>query len=192
MNLALMDMEFEKIKDLCGLVRVNTTATREHVPKVERMIRAVKQRIRSVTSDFPFSPIPKMVLIHSVYDVIMMLNAFPRDQGVTGGFLPKELVTGRTINYLRYCRATVGAYIEANRDAVFTNGQDNRTHPCIALGVSGNLQGSIKCFYLDTGKVVIRRTFSTMEWPDRLTKKANAWVKKSKSYMFKEDIKFLN
>ena len=101
MNLALMDMEFEKNKDLCRLVEVNTTAAREHVPEVERMIRTVKQHLRSVTSDFPFSPIPTMVLIHSVYYVIMMLNAFPRDQGVTGGFLPRELVTGRTINYLR-------------------------------------------------------------------------------------------
>ena len=134
-NLALIDTEFVKIKDLCGLVEVNTTAAQEHVPKVECMIRTVKQRLRSITSDFPFSPIPKMVLIHSVYHVIMMLNAFPQDQGVTGGFSPRELVTGRTINYLRDFRATVGAY------AMVTNGQDNQTHPCITLGASGNRQG---------------------------------------------------
>ena len=162
------------------------------MPKVERMIRTVKQRLRSVTSDFPFSPIPKMVLIHSVYYVIMMLNAFPRDQGVTGGFLPRELVIGRSSNYLRDCRATVGAYIEAGRDATVTNGQDNRTHTCIALGAFGNRQGSIKCFYLDTGKVVIRRTFRTMSWPNRLIKKDNAWENKSKYSVVKEDIKFLN
>ena len=124
-----MYMKFVQNKDLCGLVEVNTTATREHVPKVERMIRTVKQHLRSVTSDFPFSPIPKMVLIHSVYYVIMMLNALPRDQGVIGGFLLRELVTGRMINYLRDCHATVGAYIEASRDAMVTNGQDNKTHP---------------------------------------------------------------
>ena len=191
-NLALMDMEFEKIKDLCGLVEVNTTATREHVPEVERMIRIVKQRLRSVTSDFPFSPIAKMVLIHSVYHLIMMINAFPQDQGVTWGLLPRELVTGRTINYLRDCRATVGAYIEASMDAIIMNGQDNQTHSCIDLGASGNRQGSIKCFGLDTGKVVIRRTFSTMEWPDRLIRKANACGKKIKASVVKEDIKFLN
>ena len=150
-----MDMEFVKIKDLCGLVEVNTADAQEHVPELERMICTVKQRLRSVTSNFPFSPIPTMVLIHSVYHVITMINAFPRDQVVTGGFLSRELVTGRTINYLRDCRATVGAYIEASRDAMVTNGQDNRTHPCIALGVSGNRQVSIKCFDLDTGKIFI-------------------------------------
>ena len=31
-----------------------------------------------------------------------------------------------------------------------------------------------------------------MAWPDRLIKKANAWGKKSKSPVIKEDIKFLN
>ena len=31
-----------------------------------------------------------------------------------------------------------------------------------------------------------------MAWPDRLIKKANAWGKKSKSSVVKEDIKFLN
>ena len=134
-------------------MEVNTTAAREHVPEVERMIRTVKQRLRSVTGDFLFSPILKMVLIHSVYYVIIILNAFPRDQGVIGGFSPRELVTGRTINYLRDCRARVGAYIEASRDAMVTNVQDKRTHSCIALGASGNRQGSIKCFELDTGKV---------------------------------------
>ena len=35
-NLCLMDMEFEKIKDLVGFLEVNTTAAREHVGEVER------------------------------------------------------------------------------------------------------------------------------------------------------------
>ena len=34
-RLVLMDMEFDKIKDLVGLVEVNTTAAREHVAEIE-------------------------------------------------------------------------------------------------------------------------------------------------------------
>ena len=150
-------------------MEVNTTAAHEHVPEVEPMIRTVKQRLRSVTSDFPFSPIPKMVLIHSVYYVIIMLNTSPRYQGVTGVFLSRELVTGRMINNLRDFRATVGAYIEASRDAMVTNGQENRTHPCITLGTS-----------------------RTIKWTDILTKKSNTLGKKSKYSVVKEDIKLLN
>ena len=65
-NLALMDMEFKKINDELPLVEVNTTAAREHVPEIERQIRQIKERVRSATSDFPFDPIPVMVLIQIV------------------------------------------------------------------------------------------------------------------------------
>ena len=35
-RLVLMDMEFEKVKDLVPLVDINTTAAREHVGLIER------------------------------------------------------------------------------------------------------------------------------------------------------------
>ena len=51
---ALMDREFEKVRDLVPLVEVNTTAAREHVAVIERKIRHVKERVRSTTSEYPF------------------------------------------------------------------------------------------------------------------------------------------
>ena len=65
-NLALMDVEFEKIKDELPLVEVNTTAAREHVPDIEPRIKTIKERVRSATLDFPFDPIPMMVLVQTV------------------------------------------------------------------------------------------------------------------------------
>ena len=44
-NLMLMNMEFEKVKDELPLVVVNTTAAREHVPDSERRIRTIKERV---------------------------------------------------------------------------------------------------------------------------------------------------
>ena len=41
---ALMDMEFEKVKDLVPLVEVNATAAREHVRLIERKIRYLKEK----------------------------------------------------------------------------------------------------------------------------------------------------
>ena len=41
-DLALMDMEFEKVRDKLAIVKVNTTAAREHVPDIERQIRLIK------------------------------------------------------------------------------------------------------------------------------------------------------
>ena len=76
MRLVLMDMEFEKDKDLVPLVEINTAAAREHVGLIERKIRHVKEMTRATTSEFPFTLIPTLILIHVVYGVVFWLNAF--------------------------------------------------------------------------------------------------------------------
>ena len=63
----MMDMEFEKVKDLVPLVEVNATVLREHVGLIERKIRHLKEKTRAVTSEFPFAWIPILVLIQTVY-----------------------------------------------------------------------------------------------------------------------------
>jgi len=47
---ALMDMEFEKLRDMLPNVTLNTTAAREHVGEIERKIRVVKETVRSTMS----------------------------------------------------------------------------------------------------------------------------------------------
>ena len=76
--LALMDIEFEKVRDKLAIIEVNTTAAREHVPETERQIRLIKERVRCTTSDFPFDPIPRLVFIRIVYTCVMWINSIPR------------------------------------------------------------------------------------------------------------------
>ena len=82
-----MDKEFDKIEDLVGLLETNTPAARENVGEIEREIRLIKEITRCVTTEFPYHWIPKLVLIHMVYDVCMWLNEFPPNI---------ELILGRT------------------------------------------------------------------------------------------------
>ena len=136
---------------------VNTTAAREHVAEIERDLWQVKERVRCTSSKFPFQFIPTMVLIYTVYNVCLWMNAFPLLSGITGRFSTRELVTGLTVNFTKHCTVDVGAYIEASTNAVITNGNNGRIHACIALGAYGNRQGTVNCFGLDTGWVVVRR-----------------------------------
>ena len=115
-NLALIDIEFEKIKEELLPVEVNTTAAREHVPKIEGKIRTMKERVRSATSDSPFDPIPRMILIQTVYTIIMWLNAVWPLSGVTRGLSPCELVTGREVDCNKDCRSNFGAYVQATTE----------------------------------------------------------------------------
>ena len=120
------------------------------------------------------------------------MNAFPLLSGITGRFSTRELVTGLTVNFTKHCTVDVGAYIEASTNAVITNGNNGRIHACIALGAYGNRQGTVNCFGLDTGWVVVRRIVMHMIWLYRLLRKANAWGGTGKNAILKGQIKFLN
>ena len=78
---------------------------------------------------------------------------------------------GLTVNFTKHCTA----YIEASTDAIIVNGNIDRTHACIALRPSGNIQGSINCFGINAGRVVVRRTFKQMICPEGILRKANKW-----------------
>ena len=73
-----------------------------------------------------------------------------------------------------------------------TNHNTPRTRGCIALGPSGNRQGSLICSDLETGKVVTRRIIKQIPWPDGTIEIANAWRRKSKHLVRKESTTFLN
>ena len=57
-------------------------------------------------------------------------------------------------------------YIEASTDAIVVNDNTKRTHSCIALGLSGNREGSVNFFDLETIKVVVCRTINHIPWPE--------------------------
>ena len=133
-----------------------------------------------------------MVLIYTVYNVCLWLNAFPVRSGITGGFSPRELITCLTVNFKDHCKFDMGGYVEASTDGVITNNNSERTHACIFLGPSGNRQGLLNCFDLETGKFVVRRSAKQLFYPDRIMKKAEKWGKKGKSAVLRGQIKFLN
>ena len=108
------------------------------------------------------------------------------------GLSPRNLVTGRGVDYNKYCRADLGAYIQASTDKLVTNDNTPQTHGCIALVSSGSRQGSLKCFDLETGKLFVQRIEKQIPWPDRMLKIASEWGRKSKKLVMRDSSQFLN
>ena len=130
-------------------VLVNTTAAREHVTDIERCIRTIKERCRSIMSELPYKHcMPDMFIIFLLRFVVLWLHAFPSDSGVSSEFSPREIVTGLHLDFKKHCRARFGSYVEASQDPDITNTMNDRTAPCIVLGPTGNVQGSINCYNL--------------------------------------------
>ena len=45
-QMSMMDMEFEKLRDLMPNVALNTTAAQEHMGEIGRKVRVIKERAR--------------------------------------------------------------------------------------------------------------------------------------------------
>ena len=74
----MMDQEFDKVEDEIE-VEINTTATREHVGKIEQIIRSIKERACATVSDIPYKTLPNQVVIQMVYFCVMWMNIAPKN-----------------------------------------------------------------------------------------------------------------
>ena len=152
----------------------------------------MKERCRCVYADMPVTYLHKQIVIHMVYFAQTMMNAFPAAKGILERFSLRGIALGRSLDAERDLKARFGDYVEASVDADVTNDIKGRTHPCIALGPTRNWQGSVKCFDLGTGKVVVRRTIKVLPMPDRVVKSLNAWGKSPKNLAYENKLEFLN
>ena len=152
------------------------------------MIRVMKERGRCIVSELPYNDsIPDQIMIHLLQFIAFWINAMPSESGVSDVYSPREIVTGMKLDFKRHCRARFGAYVEASYDDDITNTLKDRTHSCIALGPTGNIQGSMKCFDLKTGRVVKCRTITVLPMPDRIIKQVQNGVKNQNSRDHREN-----
>ena len=118
-----------------------------------------------------------------------MVNEVPAAKGIRDRFSPREIVTGRRLNF-NDLQDEFGEYIEASLYAEVTNDMKGFTHACISLGPNGNWQGSQVCFDLETGKVVFRRTITRLPMPTSIIQVINNWGKSQKNADFKNKLEY--
>jgi len=95
-------------------VTLNIVTRGEHVPEVERYIRMVKERTRSVYNSLPFKRFPTKLIVEIVYAQIFWLNSFPSDNGLSRTQSPRVLVTGTGVDYNLHCRLECGSYVQTH------------------------------------------------------------------------------
>jgi hypothetical protein len=135
---------------------------------------------------------PDMFIIFLLRFVVLWLNAFPNANGASTEHSPREIVTGLKMDYPKHCRARFGAYVEASQDSDITNTLNDRTAPCIVLGPTGNVQGSVNCYNLETKEVVTRRTIFPLPMPDRVVRRVIKLGDRCKQKRVSARIQFLN
>ena len=182
-----MDNEFEPLQNVMlsrtGGVPLNICAPDEHVPKVERAIRTIKERVRSIACTLPFISLPDIMVVHLVLFTILWLNFFPPTGGVSSTLSPETIVKGRSMDSRRHCRIPFGGYaqVHAVNPQQVNNALVSRTVGGVALGPTGNAQGTYKFMSLLTGRLIKGRSFQNLPMPQDVINKVNSLAKHKKS-----------
>jgi hypothetical protein len=144
-------------------VNMEIAAPGAHVGKIERKLRCLKERMRSVISmlkfTLPISLLPLLVL----YCVHRMNMGVARQQ-MDSASSPMEKFLGRKISYKRELRVGFGDYVQVHDEDSMNNSMRQRTQGAIAVGPVGNAAGAERFYTLRlSGKnAIIRRQHFTV------------------------------
>jgi hypothetical protein len=109
-QVAKMDMEFEKLRNMLPNVTLNTTAAHEHVGDIKRKIRVIKERGRGTINMLPYETMPKLMVIELMHICVMWMNLYPVKSGVSKKWSPRELVSRHKLDAKLHCKAPFGSY----------------------------------------------------------------------------------
>jgi hypothetical protein len=171
----LGDSEFECT---CGSVAgdlhsdLNICGEEEHVPDIERCIRAIKERTRCTYTMAPFEHFPPGMIIEVVFLAVFWLNGFPHKLGISQTFSPRTIVTGLSIDYNKHCRIEYGQYEQTHKK--HDNTMTTRTIGALALRPTGNQQGGYYFYSLMSGQRLHRTHWTELPMPAKVTTRVHA------------------
>ena len=87
---------------------MDLTSPSEHVPYIECIIIVFKERAICVRHSLPFNSIPRLLLIHIEFASVKMLNYFPTKRGVSNVYIPKTIMSGKTLHYKKHLALKIG------------------------------------------------------------------------------------
>ena len=63
--------------------------------------------------------------------IVMLLNAFPPKSGMSKIYSPRTIMTGRDLDWKKFCKLHFRAYAHVHKDRNVTNTQEDRTQGVI-------------------------------------------------------------
>ena len=103
------------------------------------------------------------MILELVALMIFWLNALPPSPSVGGDLIPRQIITGLTIDYTKHCRLQFGKYAQVHKSQ--DNIMEERTTGAIALRSTGNTQEAYFFMSLRTGRRLNRQRFTPLSLP---------------------------
>jgi hypothetical protein len=124
------------------------------VPKVDRKIRLIKDRLRCIVHDLPYT-LPFGLLSYAVYYVVSRINMIRHSDATSTVLSPREQFIGRRTDYNIDLNISFGDYVETD-SRMSENSLNERTESCLALLPTGNQNGAVKFFSIRSQRIITR------------------------------------
>ena len=144
------DNNFRKIEGKIG-THVEICAALQHVRRIERAIRTLKERVRCCWVLLPYTKAPKLMVDENAMDMTACLNDLPHKEGISRTLSPGMIVLGRNKTDCKQLKVTFGAYCEVYIGT--TNTTEQRSVGAIALRPS-NSEGGYWFMSLESGRKI--------------------------------------
>jgi hypothetical protein len=139
-----------------------------HTEKVERWIRTVKERCRSIQYSLPFNITHRTIKKRLIFWCVRALNALPNTDQIVG-LTPREIITGLKADYKLLSRVYFGAYAHIyDNNHSKTSTINSRTHRAICVGYSDGYKCSPVWFNIDTQREVVSSNYTIIPMPDEV------------------------
>jgi len=93
--------------------------------------------------------LPRLAIVHLLWTVILYINAFICQRGISPVLSPFNIVKGIRLYYDKHFHVIFGEHLNTFDDS--DNTMRERTVCAMGLGSSENMKGGIRCFSLATG-----------------------------------------
>jgi hypothetical protein len=133
----------------------------------------VKERTQGIVTTLQFTHILLCMKIEFVYFTVLWLNAFLVKTRISSTYSPQEILVHWRLDYKKHCRVLPGTYCKVNDKPNPLNSMVGRSQEGIALSLISNLQGSVKFFCLNTGRLLKRQLFTALPMPTRAIKRVD-------------------
>ncbi len=147
------DHEFASISDLVVQLptapKLDWAAASQHCGLIERNIRFLKEKIRSLCHSLPVERVTGIMVVCMVLHIVKFENGFPRRVGMKH-YSPGKIMKDRRLN-ANDLQLSFGVYCQVAENVEPRNCLVPWTRAAISLGNSGNLSGGQMFFALDTG-----------------------------------------
>ena len=145
------DNEFNMVdlNDAVSSANLHICAAGEHVPKIERPIRIIKERTRTICHSLPYKKLPRIMTKSIATTSNFWMNAFPTSGGISGNYSPSNIIDNKSNPDCNKNRIPFGAYALAYDK---TNSTTKKIAiPCVALNESNDSDGQYS-MSLESGK----------------------------------------